>query len=132
PSAGFRYAGPAAEPTLPAQKPVTDTEIGGMIAGNTLVATNRRGAGLAIHTKPGGLFSSYVFPANPPPAGQQWSFARGTWRSEAGRLCLRYEGERQEMCYRVVAEADRVHAYDEKERSWRFSANVKRGNPFDL
>ncbi|WP_211099142.1 hypothetical protein, partial [Azospirillum sp. TSO22-1] len=72
-------------------------------------------------------------PPQAPPAGQQWTFGRGQWRAESGRLCVRFEGARQDTCVTVVAGSGGVlHAYNESDGSWQFSAEVRPGNPFGL
>jgi len=132
PQAAYRYTGPPAPPTLGAQTLASAEEITGALTGNTLVAVTQDGVRWARHIKSGGYFTGYTFPKTPPAQGQQWTFARGVWRADAGRLCFRNEEVRQENCVKVATAPGVLHAYNEKDGAWQFSAEVRPGNPFEL
>lgn len=129
----YRYTGPAAPPTLGTQKPAGPGDIEKAVAGNTLVGVTRDGRRWARHIKPDGYYTAYAFlPDTAPSSGQRWSFSRGVWRAEPGRLCFRTEEARQDSCVKVVVVPGALHAYNEADGAWQFSAEVRPGNPFDL
>ncbi len=128
----YRYAGPSAPPSLDALAPANAEDIAKALTGNTLVTTHQDGQRWVRYIKPGGYVTGYTFAKTPPTRGRQWIFMRGVWRVDAGRLCLRDEDLRQENCAKVTIAPGVLHAYSEKDDSWRFSAEVRPGNPFGL
>lgn len=131
--AALRYGGPSPPPALGSQKPASAQEIEQAMSGNTLLAVTRSGNRWARYSKPNGYFAGYTFLDPPPATDRQWFFGRGQWRTEAGRLCVRPEEARQEACVRVVTGPGGVlHAYNEQDGNWQFSAEVRPGNPFEL
>lgn len=133
PLADLRYGGPPAPPVLGGQTPAGTREIEAAVSGNTLLAAARNGNRWVRHSRPNGYFTGYTFPPQAPAADRQWTFGRGQWRAEPGRLCVRFEGARQDTCVTVVAGSGGVlHAYNEQDGNWQFSAEVRPGNPFGL
>ncbi|WP_448187677.1 hypothetical protein [Azospirillum sp. sgz301742] len=130
--AAYRYAGPQAPQTAGNQRPATAAEIEKAVTGSTLVAVNREGRRWVRYMKPGGYFTSYDFPDKPPATGRQWAFVRGVWRAADGRLCFRPEESRQEFCVKIMTASGVLHAYNEKDGLWQFSAELRPGNPFEL
>ena len=130
--AEYRYAGPQAPPSIAGQSPAPAAAVEKLVTGNTLVGVTREGWRWARHMRAGGYFTAYTFPNPAPGKGQQWTFTRGVWRAADGRLCFRPEEARQENCLKIVTEGGVLHAYTEKEGAWRFSAEVRPGNPFEM
>lgn len=131
PMAAYKYGGPQAPASVAGQAPASAAEIERLVTGNTLVAVTRDGARWTRLMKPHGYFTSYNFPPNAG-GGKQWRFLRGVWHADDGRLCFRPEEARQDNCLKVIAGPGVLHAYNEKDGAWQFSAELRPDNPFEL
>ena len=126
------YGGPIGKDGAPVGELLPGPRIAAMLAGNTLVGV-RPANHFIYYLRPDGYMRAYVFKAKPAKDAREWRFVRAVWRiSDDGHFCLRWEDRQGEDCVWVRQAGEVLHGQSAPNATWRFSAEIRPGNPFHL